>query len=88
MIALAAVLVLAGAAVMLNWAFNRPLVRMGTLNAITQGTSREQVKAVLGKPRNVYESNRKWAYSRPFGWSIVYIYFDDQGRFENYEYDY
>lgn len=85
---LAALVLLAGAAFMLNWTFNRPPVRMDKLTAIKQGTMREQVQTALGKPRNIYEANRKWAYSKPFGWSIVYIYFDEQGRFEKYEYDY
>lgn len=84
----AAVLLLAGAAVLLNWTFNRPPVHMTKLTAIKQGTSREEVQASLGKPTTTYEANRKWAYSRPFGWSIVYVYFDEQGRFEKYEYDY
>lgn len=85
---LAAVLLLAGAAVMLNWTFNRPPVRMAKLTAIKQGTTREDVQAALGKPTSTYEANRKWAYSRPLGWSIVYVYFDEQGQFEKYEYDY
>jgi outer membrane protein assembly factor BamE (lipoprotein component of BamABCDE complex) len=84
----AAVFLLAGAAVALNWTFNRPPVQVAKLNSIKQGTTREEVQSALGKPTNTYEANRKWAYSRPFGWSIVYIYFDEQGRFEKYEYDY
>lgn len=83
-----AVLLLAGAAVALNWALNRPPVQVEKLNAIKQGATREEVQSALGKPTNTYEANRKWAYSRPFGWSIVYVYFDEQGRFEKYEYDY
>lgn len=85
---LTAVLLFAGAAAALNWTFNRPPIRMAKLSAIKQGTSRDEVQAALGKPTSTYEANRKWAYSRPFGWSIVYIYFDAQGRFEKYEYDY
>lgn len=84
----AALLILAGAAVTLNWVFNAPPVNMTKLTAIKQGTPRKEVEAALGKPANTYEANRKWAYSRPFGWSIVYVYFDDRGRFEKYEYDY
>lgn len=61
---------------------------MAKLNAIKQGALREEVQSALGKPTNSYEANRKRAYSMPFGWSIVYVYFDEQGRFEKYEYDY
>lgn len=85
---LAAILLLASAAVALDWMVNRPPVRMTTLNAIKQGATREEVQAALGKPTKSYDTNRKWAYSKPFGWSIVYVYFDEQGRFEKYEYDY
>lgn len=85
---LTAVFIVACAAFTLNWVFNRPPVPMSKLKAIRQGAVREEVQAALGKPTNIYEANRKWAYSRPFGWSIVYIFFDDQGRFEKYEYDY
>ncbi len=81
-------LLLAGGAVALNWVFNRPPVRMTTLTALKQGTPRDEVQAALGTPTSTYESNRKWAYSRPLGWSIVYVYFDEHGRFEKYEYDY
>lgn len=85
----AAVLLLAGAAfVALCWAFNWPPVQVEKLNAIKQGTTREEVQSALGKPTHTYEANRTWVYSRPFGWSIVYVYFDEQGGFEKYEYDY
>jgi hypothetical protein len=85
---MAVLVLLGGGAVLLSWTFNRSPVPMAQLRAIKQGTPRDAVQATLGKPTNVYESNRKWAYSRPLGWSIVYIYFDENGRFEKYEYDY
>ncbi len=70
------------------WVFERPPVRMKKLEAIKRGATREEVQSAIGKPTNVYEENRKWAYSKPTGWSIVYVYFDEQGRFEKYDYDY
>jgi hypothetical protein len=82
------VLILIGGALVLNWEFNRPPVHMNKLKAIRQGSSREEVRAALGSPTSSYEADRKWAYSRSIGWSIVYVYFDEQGRFEKYEYDY
>lgn len=84
---LAGILVLAGAIVTLDWLFNRPPIRLSTLGAIRPGSTREEVRAALGKPTSVYEADRKWAYSKPLGWSIVYVYFDERGRFEKYEYD-
>ena len=85
---LAALLLLVGAALVLDWAFNRPPVPMAKLNAIRKGMSQKEVQAALGKPTSTYETNSKWANSAPFGWSIVYVYFDEHGRFEKYDYDY
>ena len=85
---LVAFLCLVIAAVGLVWAFDRPPVDMAKLLAIKRGATQQQVEAVLGKPTKIYETNRKWAYSRPLGWSIVYVWFDYQGTFEKFIYDY
>lgn len=85
--ALIAIILLGAAMLILNWAFERAPVDMAKLQSIKPGARQEEVRAALGKPTDVYDSNRKWAYSRPLGWSIVYIYFDEQGRFSKYEYD-
>ena len=83
---LALVLILTGAALL--WVFDRPPVNMTMLKAIQQGASRHELEIALGRPSGIYEANQKWAYSRPLGWSIVYIYFDQDGRFKKYVYDY
>lgn len=77
-----------GAGVVLIGQLNWPPVSIEKLRSLRQGASRSEVRAVLGEPTNTYETNRIWAYSRPHGWSIVYIHFDEQGRFERAVYDY
>jgi hypothetical protein len=68
--------------------FDRPPVALEKLQTIKKGASRETVQTILGTPTATYETNRTWAYSKPLGWSIVYVYFDEKGNFESYEYDY
>jgi hypothetical protein len=83
-----ALLCLVIAGVGLVWIFDRPPVDMAKLLAIKKGATQREVETVLGKPTKMYETNRKWAYSRPLGWSIVYVWFDDKGGFERFVYDY
>lgn len=78
------ILLLIGAAIL---SFNRPPVDLEQLNSISVGSSKAEVKTVLGEPANAYDNDRKWAYSRLFCWPIVYLYFDDNDRFSRFEYD-
>ncbi len=77
------------------WSFNRPpfpLTRLAELNA-TMNTN--DVQNVLGPPRKTWtrvngtgQAHTEWAYARPLSWSIVYIYFTPDGRFQKHRYDY
>jgi hypothetical protein len=70
------------------WSFDRPPVDIDALIALKVGSSHDEVRKALGKPTGFSDDNREWRYSRAFGWSIVYIYFDEAGGFERFEYDY
>ena len=47
---------------------------------------REQVKEILGQPSNVYNEDKMWSYTG-WGWAIVYVDFDEQGRVKRIRYD-
>ena len=81
-------LALALPVVLKYWRFDRPPVNLRRLEKIAIGTSREEVLRILGHPKASMEDNRIWAYGKPSGWSIVYVYFDKDGRFLKFEYDY
>ncbi len=68
------------------WNFNRPPFNLGLLERLNPGMSKQMVRDILGSPNS--ESFENWSYSRPKSWPIVYIYFDDEGRFSESEYDY
>jgi hypothetical protein len=71
------------------WKFNAPPVDKRKLSMLKIGDTQEEVRLILGEPTKVYGANGcEWAYSRPLGWSIVYVFFDDARRFSRYEYDY
>ena len=84
----AGVLVLCGILVFAwgMWQVNRPPFNLTLLERLAPGMTPEEVRAVLGSPTGTHE--REWAYSRPLAWPIVYIYFDDSGRYKSSEYDY
>lgn len=73
--------------VTVGWLFNRAPVAPAKLDTLNTGMSRDAVEAAIGKPTGAFQTNHVWAYSKPLGWSIVYVYFDENGRMQKYEYD-
>jgi hypothetical protein len=72
----------------LIWNFNRPPIKQRKLDALPVGADQNYVRKHLGTPDRIYNTNRTWIYSRFLGWSIVYIYFDEKGKFERHRLDY
>ncbi len=70
-----------------GWLFNRAPVVPAKLAAFSTGMSRDAVEAAISKPTDACQTNHVWAYSKPLGWSVVYVYFDENGRMQKYEYD-
>lgn len=71
----------AGLLATLFWLFEREPVSAAKLANLNPAMTRPEVEALLGKPSGIYQANEVWAYSKPLGWSIVYVYFDESGRF-------
>jgi outer membrane protein assembly factor BamE (lipoprotein component of BamABCDE complex) len=74
--------------ILLSLEFNRLPVDREKIDRLTKNMSRQDVESLLGHPANIYDVDRKWAYSRLLSWSIVYVYFDKDGQFERVEIDY
>lgn len=70
----------------LLWRFDRPPFDLARLDDLRTGMTPEQVRDVLGSPSGTHD--RSWSYSGWLSWPIVYIYFDESGRFSRHEYDY
>jgi outer membrane protein assembly factor BamE (lipoprotein component of BamABCDE complex) len=72
------------------WSFNQPPVRLEKLQQLSEGMTPQQVQALLGEPTSkiASQSGSSWAYSKPLGWSIVYVHFDERDRFVESVYDY
>lgn len=70
------------------WSLNRPPVNAKQLAQLREGMSKPDVAALLGAPTSRYADDAEWAYSRAWGWSIVYIYFDPAGRYRSNRIDY
>jgi hypothetical protein len=67
------------------WNFDRPPFDLGRLNQLQAGMTKAEVARKLGKPASDYGDH--WAYSRFMAWPIVYVYFDDQDRLVQQQYD-
>lgn len=80
-------LLVAAALAFLCWQFERPPIDMVRLRSLKVGATEQEVLRAVGSPKSVYSEERKWAYSRALGWSIVYIHFDESNRFRAFEYD-
>ena len=70
----------------LMWNLNRPPFDLDLLDQLQPGMTQAEIRRVLGSPSSVYSDS--WAYSRYMAWPIVYIRFDDAGRFAESEYDF
>lgn len=70
----------------LMWNFYRPPFDLVRLNQLQPGMSKHEVREILGAPNVKFED--QWAYSRFMAWPIVYVRFDERGRFTESEYDY
>ena len=70
----------------LMWNFNRPPFDLARLKELQPGMSQHEVRQILGAPKS--EFGGTWAYSRFMAWPIVYVRFDESGRFTESEYDY
>lgn len=70
----------------LIWNFNRPPFDLARLQQLRPGMSQADVRRLLGPPRSDFGDH--WAYSRFLAWPIVYVRFDERGRFAESEYDY
>ena len=70
----------------LAWRFDQPPFDLARLNDLQTGMTPEQVRDVLGSPSSTHD--RSWAYSGWMSWPIVYINFDESGRFSSHRYDY
>lgn len=57
------------------------------LAVLKPGMSQTEVETHIGKPTDVFDDNREWAYSSRYGWPIVYVYFDDKHRLLRVRYD-
>lgn len=68
------------------WNFNEPPFDLSLLERLEPGMSKVEVQQILGSPRD--DDGGSWAYSRAWQWPIVYVNFDDDGRFTNSAYDY
>jgi hypothetical protein len=68
------------------WNFNRPPFDLTRLQQLRPGMSRAEVRHVLGSPKSDYGDH--WAYSRFMAWPVVYVRFDEGGRFTRSDYDY
>ena len=66
--------------------FESAPVRSDRLQKVQVGLKREQVKEILGQPSNVYNEDKMWSYTG-WGWAIVYVDFDEQGRVKRIRYD-
>jgi hypothetical protein len=73
--------------IVLVWNFNAPPVDLAALSRVTVGMSQADVRRILGSPSSVFENGATWAYSRLLGWSIAYVYFDEQGAVARTDYD-
>ena len=70
----------------LGWQFDRPPFELTKLDGLVPGMSQDQVRDVLGPPSSVFHDS--WAYSRMLSWPIVYVYFDESGRYASHRYDF
>ena len=83
-----AVLALPLAAVVYGIAmFDSPPFALERLDRLSPGMTKAEVEGILGPPGEAY-GQREWAYSRPYSWPMVKVYFDDEGHFVRSEYDY
>lgn len=64
----------------------RPSVDMEKVQALFPGASKEEVRVAIGEPDDMTETGLTWVYTRA-GWAIVYVYFDEEERFEKYRFD-
>jgi hypothetical protein len=66
--------------------FESSPVRMEKLTKVQIGMNAAQVREILGEPSNRFHQDKIWSYTG-WGWSIVYVDFDDQGMVKGTRYD-
>jgi hypothetical protein len=67
--------------------FDSPPIPLHKLDAIPIGATKSEVTQRVGAPDKTQLGGSVWVYKRPFAWPIVYLFFDDDERFEEYVYD-
>jgi hypothetical protein len=78
------------------WNFNQPPVPLAKLSLLKKGMSVSEVEGVVGRQlENKYTKQTEagtnyveWCYTRPASWSIIYIIFDENDTYKEYDYDY
>ncbi len=67
------------------WQVNRPPFSPELLKQLAPGMSKAAVLEILPEPTEIEGST--WSYSRKHSRPIIYLYFDENGRFRSSEYD-
>ena len=67
--------------------FDSPPVDLQRVHALAKGATKDEVIKAIGPPQSRFNDDHEWSYHRPLAWPILYILFDENGRYVEYEYD-
>ena len=77
------------------WRIDRWPFRLGKLTQLSQESTMDDVRQLLGSPVAVYHRTnqtsevwQEWIYARPMAWPVVHIYFNPDGMYSTNVCDY